>query len=108
MAKLPRKVKKAYDYLDIDYNATEEEIRTRQRVLIKVARAKVNEQDKVTQKKIDKITHATRIILKYIKRSGVPKDDGINLDATGESIHSGYYILVLVTALAIISFIALL
>ena len=55
MAKIPREVKRAYRYLDVNYNASIEEVKTRARILTKVYRVKNIKSGKMKINKIKKI-----------------------------------------------------
>ncbi len=66
-------VKRCYNYLDLPYNATIEDVQTRQKVMIKLIRAKGLKTGKLNEKKIKKINIAADKIVFYINKFGVAK-----------------------------------
>ncbi len=108
MAKIPREVKRAYRYLDVNYNASIEEVKTRARILTKVYRVKNIKSGKIKINKIKKINESAQIIQRFIKTSGVPEIQRPKLDTSMESVFNGLYLLVLISIATVVSYIALL
>ena len=63
---MPKEIKKLFDFMNLEYNSSVEDIKSRQRVLIKVLRAKGIKRGKSYAEKIDKVNSATNQILAYI------------------------------------------
>ena len=63
---MPKEIKKLFDFLNLEYNSSVEDIKARQRVLIKVLRAKGIKKGKSYVEKIDKVNSATNQILAYV------------------------------------------
>ena len=63
---MPKEIKKLFDFMNLEYNSSVEDIKSRQRVLIKVLRAKGIKRGKSYVEKIDKVNSATNQILAYV------------------------------------------
>ena len=67
-------IKRCYNYLDLPYNASIEDVQTRQKVMIKLIRAKGLKTGKLNEKKIKKINIAAEKIIFYINKYGPAKN----------------------------------
>ncbi len=105
---MTKELKKAYSFLDLKYEATIEEIQTRRKILIKILRAKNIKKHKNHIEKIKKINACTELILDNIKKSGIPSENRLIIDSSRENVFTGLYGLILVSILALVSYIALL
>lgn len=63
---MPKEIKKLFDFMNLDYNASVEKVKMRQEVMIKVLHAKGEKKRKNLSDKIEKVNTATETILSYI------------------------------------------
>lgn len=73
-------IKKCYRILDLPYNASVDEVKTRQKILIKLIRAKGLKTGKTNEKKIKQINIATEKIVFNINKFGIPKQTGTQFE----------------------------
>lgn len=66
-------LKKSYQFLNLGFNATEEEVLARKKALIKTFNAKELETGKSQQEKIDKVEESATCIIENLKKNSVPK-----------------------------------
>ncbi len=63
---MPKDIKKLFDYMNLEYNSSAEEVQSKQKVLIKVLRAKGMKRGKSYNAEIDKVNKASAQILDYL------------------------------------------
>ena len=68
-----RDLKNSYQYLDLNFQATEEEVIARKNALVKMFKAKEVETGKVQQENIKKVEESANIIIENLKKNGVPQ-----------------------------------
>ncbi|MBE5741473.1 MAG: hypothetical protein E7351_02990 [Clostridiales bacterium] len=105
---MTKELKKCYQYLDLPYDADEEQILTREKVLIKILHAKALEKGVSYDKKVDKIVKCTNIIMENIKNNGIPKENRHYFENSFETIISLIFAFILVGIVCVVSFITLL
>ena len=99
---MTKNIKKCYETLNLRLDANENEVKVRQKVMIKVLRAKTFRTGKSNQKKIDKINSCANLILENIKTNGVGKNK-ILFDTSFESIATTLLVLIIMlTAIGVI------
>ena len=68
---MTKEIKRCYHYLDLPYSATEEEVKTNEKAMIKILRAKAIKRGKSNQEEIDKVADFSNKVVDYIKKNGV-------------------------------------
>ena len=91
---MTKNLKKCYETLNLRLDANENEVKVRQKVLVKVLRAKSFRTGKSNQKKIDKINTCANLILENIKINGVGKNK-ILFDTSLDSIATTFLVLII-------------
>ena len=79
-------IKKCYKILDLPYNASLEEVKLRQKVLIKLIRAKGLKSGKLNEKKIKEINIAANKIEFYINKNGPAKTSGTRFETSFDDV----------------------
>ena len=69
-----RKLKKCYHYLDLSYDATIEEIQTREKALIRILNVKSKEKNITFEKEKQMIKKYSEKLIDNIKNNGIPKN----------------------------------
>ncbi len=70
---MDKETKRCYKYLDLSYDATIEEVRHRQKLLIKVFRARAISKGRSAEIEVQKIRDKGNHIVAYIQQHGVGK-----------------------------------
>ena len=104
---MTKEIKKYYNYLDLPYNATEEEVKTNEKAKIKVLRAKAIKYGKDYSKVINKIAQYSENLLEHIKKNGVGVERQ-TLKPTLERVSTLFFVLVLFVIVFVSSLMALL
>ena len=69
---MPKEIKKFYNFMDLPYSSTVEQVQEREKVMIKLIRAKAIKKNQSYKIKIDKIVSSANGIVNYIEKNGVP------------------------------------
>ena len=101
---MEKKLKNSYSCLDLPYNATEEEVVTRETALVKILKSKEHEENVSCEKEIDRIEKSSKYILDNIKNNGIPKEEFHRFEASKESVGAMFIIFVFVLVLCFFSF----
>ena len=101
---MDKNLKRSYKCLDLPYNATAEEVESREKALIKILKAEYEKGDKSRNKKIDKVEKATELILESIKKNGMPKEEYHKFEVSKEALISLIIVFCFVTAICVFSF----
>ena len=103
---MTKEIKKYYKYLDLPYDATEQDALTREKAIIKVLRAKAIKQKKNYNEEINKVAEYTNKVIENIKNNGVGIERQI-FSSNGERVISLTFALVVVIIMFISSLIAI-
>ena len=81
---MPKEIKKFYDYMNLSFSSTVQEVQEREKDMINTLQAKALKKNKNYQTKIDKVSVAADGIIKYIEKNGVTnkKDNLFNTSTT--------------------------
>lgn len=79
---MPKEIKKCYDYLDLNYNSTKEEINSKYyQVLGKIS--KKHSKNKIKyEKSLKKLEYNYNLIKNYIEKFGTPEEKRTNISVT--------------------------
>lgn len=69
---MPKEIKQCYQHMDISFSSTVEEIKEREKVMIKLLRAKAIKKKKSYNNQINKVVNSANNILDYINKNGIP------------------------------------
>ena len=68
---MDKELRKCYQKLDLPYDATEEQVELRKKVLIKIYSAKANDKNISTEKEIEEVEISASLILENIKKRDI-------------------------------------
>ena len=102
---MERKLKLSYRCLDLPYQATAEEVKRRERALIKIFTAKAKEKNISYSKQIDAVQKASDVILENIKNNGIPTKKYHRFEASVSSIITLSVLLAFAIIMCVVSFI---
>lgn len=101
-------IKKCYRYLDLPFDATKEDVELRQKVMIKILRAKAVNKNKNYDKKIEKINFAALTLLDFIDKNGVQQPAKFSFRPSTEEIFGEISLLLTVFILFVTTFLIML
>ncbi len=105
---MTKDIKRYYHFLDLPYDATIEDVQSRQKVMIKVLRAKAIKRGVSYKKKINKIAVIGEEVINYIKGYGVQPPEKILFDTKTSDLLTQIFLLVIIGTVSVVSIIALL
>ena len=81
---MPKEIKQYYQFMNLSYSSTIEQVEEREKVMIKILRAKAIKKNKSNNEKIDQVVMSANGIIGYIEKNGVPniKDNMFNTSKT--------------------------
>ena len=82
---MEKNLKKCYEYLDLNYSATIEDVEARKNALIKIANSSAKEKRINVENEIQIIEDYSNKICSYISQNGVPNEDFL-FNPSNESI----------------------
>ena len=101
--KMPKNVKKSYHFMSLRYDATAEDVKIRQKIMIKIARAKAFRTGKSSASKVAKISEHANIILESIDKIG-PQKCNIHFDTTLDDLGSFLAFTMVMVGFAVVTF----
>jgi len=104
---MPSKIKKCYYHLNLPFAASVEDIERRQKVLIKIQRAKALKSGKSRRNKIEKIATCANQILGYIEQNGKATEKEMYFNTSAKAILTEFVILAALTIVAFIGYFSL-
>ena len=102
-----KKIKKCYFYLDLPYNATLEQVKTQEKMLIKILRARALKTGKSQKKKINRIAECANFIQENLEKNGIPNIKECSFNTSGKELVTQLFVLAAVSVIAIISYLSL-
>ena len=91
-------LKRSYEFLDLNYSATEEDVCAREKALIKIYHSEELEKRVTREKDIENTKKSAKIILENLKKNGLPQEQDERFDSSWQS--AGLLLIVLfVTAM---------
>ena len=102
-----KELKKSYFYLNLPYDATPEQVKTQEKMLIKILRAKALKTGKSQNKKINEIVKCANTILQNLEKNGIPNLKEFGFSSTGKELAIQAFVLLAVSIVAIISYLSL-
>ena len=105
---MTKELKKCYYYLDLPFCATAEQVKTQEKVLIKILRARALKTGKSKKEKIDRIVYSANKILENIQTNGIPTEQESHFYTTGKELATQLFVLAAVSIVAVISYLSLL
>lgn len=94
---MPKEIKKCYYNLDLSYSSTVEQIEEKEKILIKLTRAKAIKNHKSYDDKIQKIIKDANTLIDYVNKFGVPNKQDFMFETTNNSLM--YQAMILLTFL---------
>lgn len=104
---MPKEIKKCYNYLDLSYSATVEQIEEREKILIKIMRAKAIKTGKSHKAKIQEIANNANILIDYVNENGIPNKKDYMFETSSMGLFTQIFVLISVLILFTSSIIAL-
>lgn len=105
---MTKEIKKCYYYLDLPFNATVEQVKVREKVMIKILRAKGMKLGKSYKDEINKVVLSAEGIFDYIKKNGIPKEKEPTFDTSISSLTTQIVAMLVMLIFCVLSFVALL
>ena len=100
---MTKNLKKCYHFMNLRYDASPDEVRVRQKIMLKILRAKALKTKNFNNPKIKKVNLCAEAILANIEINGVPTQK-IVFDTTLENLGSLFTTLLIVFVFAIVTF----
>ena len=97
---MTKNLKKCYHFMNLRYDASPDEVRVRQKIMLKILRAKALKTKNFNNPKIKKVNLCAEAILANIEINGVPTQK-IVFDTTLENLGSLFTTLLIVFVFAI-------
>ena len=100
---MTKNLKKCYHFMNLRYDASPDEVRVRQKIMLKVLRAKALKNKNFDNEKIKKVNLCAEAILANIELNGVPTQN-IMFDTTLENLGTLFTTFFIVLVFAIVTF----
>lgn len=97
-------LKKCYECLDLSFNATTDEVKVREKALIKIYNNKALEKGVSCDKEKGLIETSAHTIIENIKKNGIPKEETHRFECSWKSVGILSIILVFVAIICFFSF----
>lgn len=104
---MPKQIKKYYNFMDLSYSSTIEQVQEREKVMIKMSRAKAIRKNKSYDEKINAVVVSANEIVQYIEKNGVPNKLDTLFNTPAKSFISQIIALVAITLVLFCSIYAL-
>ena len=98
---MDKKLRKSYDYLDLPYSSTIEEVDAKKDIMIKVAKSDLNNSN---DKQVKRVLNCANLIIDNIKNNGIPNEMDHRFEMSMELIYCLSIALSFVGVLCILSF----
>ena len=98
---MPKEIKRYYNFMNLSYTSTIEQVQEREKVMIKLFRAKAIKKNKSYQNKINEIVTSANSIVEYIEKNGVSNKKDFLFNTPMKSIISQIFILAAVVIVLI-------
>lgn len=105
---MTKDIKRFYKFFDLDYDATIDDVRIREKSMIKVARAKAIKSGKSNKRKINEIVLISEQLVDFIESNGVQPKENVLFDIKLGDIITQLSLAFIAFVVCAISFIALL
>jgi len=69
---MPKEIRKFYNFMNLSYSSSIEEVQEKEKVMIKILRAKAMRKHKSYGKEINKVVDSANKLVDYIEKNGVP------------------------------------
>jgi len=69
---MPKEIKKIYNFMNLSYSSSIEEVQERENVMIKTLQAKAMKKHKSCDEEINKVVDSANKLVDYIEKNGVP------------------------------------
>lgn len=97
------KIKKYYKYLDLDFDATEQQVLDREKVMIKMIRSNKQKRD---EKKIAKVVESANAIINFIHSGKTIKNNSIQFECSPKILFAQTLVFLFVAVMAVYTFLA--
>ncbi len=105
---MDKELKQYYHFMDLKYDSNIEEIKSRQKIMIKIFRAKSIKSGKSYKNEIAKVNLATNKILTNIKENGIPKASIFNFSSSINDVATLIFVLIIMIIVCTVTFLTLL
>lgn len=102
---MKRVLKNSYNYLDLTYKATIDDVKRRETALIKLYNTKAKEKNKSYENKIISVQKAADNIITNIKNNGIPKEEYHRYECNLSSIITLFVVLAFAVGMCVLSFV---
>ena len=104
---MTKELKKCYYNLDLPFSATEEQVKTQEKVLIKIQRAIAFKTGRSRKTRIEKIATSANAIIENLQKNGIPTEKENHFYSSTKEIATQLFVLLAITIVALISFLRL-
>ncbi|MBR1988664.1 MAG: hypothetical protein IKA36_06495 [Clostridia bacterium] len=100
-------IKKCYRYLDLPLDSTKDDVKLRQKVMIKMLRAKAIDKHKNYDKEIERVNFSALTLLDFIDKNGVQEAEKFSFRPSIQDIYGEVFTLFILIILCATSFLIL-
>lgn len=104
---MPKEIKNHYHFMDLSYSSSIDEVKEREKVMIKILRAKAIKKGKSCNSQIQQVANSANKIVEFIEKNGIPNMVDIRFVTSKNSIITQMFILFAMLAVLLCSVFAL-
>ena len=104
---MPKEIKKHYNFMDLSYSSSVDEIKEREKVMIKILRAKAIKKGISNNNKIEQVANSANQLVAYVEKNGISNIKDNMFETPKSSIVSQCFVLAAVVFMLICSIHAL-
>lgn len=97
-------LKKSYDFLDLTYSATEEDVCAREKALIKIFNSEAKEKNVSCDNEVETTKKHAKIIIENLKKNGPPQEQDERFDSSWQSAGVLLIVLFITAMICFLSF----
>ena len=90
---MPKEIKKFYNFMNLSYSSSIEEVQEREKVMINALQAKAMKKHKSCDEEINKVVDSANKLVEYIEKNGVPNKRDNLFNTSSSSIMTQLIIL---------------
>ena len=99
---MPKEIKKIYNFMNLSYSSSIEEVQERKNVMINTFQAKTMKNHKSYDKEINKVVDSANKLVKYIEKNGVPNKKDNLFNTSNSNITT--QLIVLISVIMVLAF----
>ena len=104
---MPKEIKNHYNFMDLSYSSSVEEVKEREKIMIKILRANAIKKGISCSDKIQQVTNSANQIVDYIEKNGIPNIDDSRFVTSKNNIITQVFIFLSMLVVLVCSIFAL-